>query len=96
MRQADAQEQARRILALDPDNTNALHGYSQLLAAYGRSGDSLAMRKKMQPLEPFRKQLVTVSKMKAPWGESIHLGASSSFLNGIGPVVSRDEKGERN
>ena len=39
----------------------------------------------MQPLEPFRDQLVTVSKMKAPWGESVHLGASSAFLNGVGP-----------
>jgi hypothetical protein len=45
----------------------------------------------MQPLEPFRNQLVTVSKMKAPWGESIHLGASSSFLNGVGPVVEHKE-----
>ena len=39
----------------------------------------------MQPLEPFRDQLVTVSKMKAPWGDSVHLGASSAFLNGVGP-----------
>jgi Protein of unknown function (DUF1552) len=44
----------------------------------------------MQPLEGFRNQLVTVSKMKAPWGSSIHLGASSAFLNGVGPVVQRD------
>jgi hypothetical protein len=40
----------------------------------------------MQPLEPFRDQLVTISKMRAPWGESIHVGASSAFLNGVGPV----------
>ena len=44
----------------------------------------------MQPLEPFRDQLVTVSKMKAPWGESVHVGASSAFLNGVGPVVTRE------
>jgi hypothetical protein len=48
----------------------------------------------MQPLEPFRDQLVTISKMKAPWGESVHVGASSAFLNGVGPVVSRDETGD--
>ncbi len=27
----------------------------------------------MQPLEAFRSQLVTVSKLKAPWGESVHV-----------------------
>jgi hypothetical protein len=44
----------------------------------------------MQPLEPFRDQLVTVSKMRAPWGASVHLGASSAFLNGSGPLAERD------
>jgi hypothetical protein len=48
----------------------------------------------MQPLEPFRNQLVTVSKLKAPWGESVHLGASSAFLNGTGPVGARDDSGD--
>ena len=48
----------------------------------------------MQPLEPFRDQLVTVSKMKAPWGESVHLGASSAFLNGVGPVGSKGAGGD--
>src|SRR5580692_2684051 len=56
-------------------------------------GSDFAFKSVMQPLEPFRKQLVTVSKMKAPWGESIHLGASSAFLNGVGPVVSHDDQG---
>ena len=42
----------------------------------------------------FRDQLVTVSKMKAPWGESVHLGASSAFLNGVGPVGARDGSGD--
>jgi Protein of unknown function (DUF1552) len=45
----------------------------------------------MQPLEAFRQQLVTISGMQAPWGESIHLGASAAFLNGVGPVGSRDD-----
>jgi hypothetical protein len=38
--------------------------------------------------------LVTISKLKAPWGESVHVGASSAFLNGVGPIVSRDESGD--
>jgi hypothetical protein len=58
------------------------------------AGSDFVFKPVMQPLEPFRNQLVTVSKMKAPWGSSIHLGASSSFLNGIGPVVDPNEKGD--
>lgn len=57
-------------------------------------GANFAFKPVMQPLEPFRDKLVTVSKMKAPWGSSIHLGASSSFLNGVGPVVNSDAKGD--
>src|SRR5439155_1251263 len=52
---------------------------------------SFQLRTNMQPLEPFRDQLVTVSQMKAPWGASVHLGASSAFLNGVGPVATRDD-----
>ncbi len=59
-----------------------------------KEGSDFVFKPVMQPLEPFRQQLVTVSKMKAPWGESIHLGASSSFLNGVGPVVNKDQKGD--
>lgn len=58
------------------------------------AGTNFAFKPVMQPLEPFRSQLVTVSKMKAPWGESIHLGASSAFLNGVGPIVSHDDQGD--
>src|SRR5256885_15529819 len=54
-------------------------------------GSNFVFKPVMQPLEPFRDQLVTVSKMKAPWGESVHLGASSAFLNGVGPVATRDD-----
>src|SRR6202046_3576685 len=57
-------------------------------------GSDFAFKPVMQPLEQFRNQLVTVSKMRAPWGSSIHLGASSSFLNGIGPVVDPNEQGD--
>lgn len=58
------------------------------------AGSNFAFKPVMQPLEPFRNQLVTVSKMKAPWGESIHLGASSAFLNGVGPVVTHDSQAD--
>jgi Protein of unknown function (DUF1552) len=53
-------------------------------------GANFAFKPVMQPLEPFRDQLVTVSKMRAPWGASVHLGASSAFLNGMGPVAQRE------
>ena len=58
------------------------------------AGSNFVFKPVMQPLEPFRGQLVTVSKMLAPWGSSIHLGASSAFLNGIGPVVNSDDQGD--
>jgi uncharacterized protein DUF1552 len=53
-------------------------------------GTNFAFKPVMQPLEQFRDQLVTVSKMRAPWGASVHLGASSAFLNGSGPVAQRE------
>src|SRR5882724_2713704 len=59
-----------------------------------KEGSDFEFKPVMQPLEPFRNQLVTVSKMKAPWGESVHLGASSAFLNGVGPAVRRDGRGD--
>jgi hypothetical protein len=55
-----------------------------------KEGSDFAFKPVMQPMEPFRDQLVTVSKMKAPWGASVHLGASAAFLNGVGPAGSRD------
>src|SRR5256714_3381839 len=54
------------------------------------AGENFQFKPVMQPLEPFRDQLVTVSQMKAPWGASVHLGASSAFLNGVGPVANRE------
>ena len=53
------------------------------------AGSNFAFKPVMQPLEPFRDQLVTISQMKAPWGSSVHLGASSAFLNGGGPAGNR-------
>jgi len=57
-------------------------------------GSNFEFKAVMQPLESFRDQLVTVSKMKAPWGESVHLGASSAFLNGVGPVGAKGAGGD--
>jgi Protein of unknown function (DUF1552) len=59
-----------------------------------KEGSDFVFKPVMQPLEPFREQLVTISQMKAPWGESVHLGASSAFLNGLGPAVNRDGRGD--
>jgi hypothetical protein len=53
-------------------------------------GANFQFKPVMMPLEPYRDQLVTVSKMRAPWGSSVHLGASSAFLNGMGPAVQRE------
>src|SRR5439155_18369244 len=48
----------------------------------------------MQPLEQFRSQLVTISNMTVPWGESVHVGASTAFLNGVGPAGDRQSTGD--
>ena len=58
------------------------------------TGRDFAFKPVMQPLEHHRNQLVTISRMKAPWGESVHVGASSAFLNGVGPIVARNETGD--
>jgi hypothetical protein len=59
-----------------------------------QTGSNFEFKPVMQPLEPFRDQLVTISRLKAPWGESVHVGASSAFLNGVGPIVQRGETGD--
>jgi hypothetical protein len=59
-----------------------------------QSGSNFDFKPVMQPCEPFRDQLVTVSKLKAPWGESVHVGASSAFLNGVGPDITREATGD--
>jgi hypothetical protein len=58
------------------------------------AGSGFAFKPVMQPLEGFRPQLVTISNMTAPWGESVHVGASSAFLNGVGPVADRQNTGD--
>jgi TolB-like protein len=48
-----AEDAFKQALALNPNQADALHGYSQLLAALGRIKDSLAMREHLQAGEPF-------------------------------------------
>src|SRR5438128_1288111 len=58
------------------------------------AGSGFAFKPVMQPLEAFRSQLVTISNMTAPWGESVHVGASTAFLNGVGPGGDRQSTGD--
>jgi Protein of unknown function (DUF1552) len=58
------------------------------------AGPDFAFKPVMQPLEKHRAQLVTISNMTAPWGESVHVGASSAFLNGVGPQADRQGAGD--
>lgn len=48
-------------------------------------GSDFEFKPIMRPMEPFRDHVVTVSGMQAPGG-SIHLGASSAWLNSVGPA----------
>jgi len=57
-------------------------------------GSDFTFKPVMQPLEAYRSQLVTISNMTAPWGESVHVGASTAFLNGVGPAGSREGTGD--
>jgi hypothetical protein len=53
------------------------------------TGSAFEFKPIMQPLEPYRSHLVTISGMKAPDGNpdmgGVHMGASAAWLNGIGP-----------
>jgi hypothetical protein len=55
------------------------------------TGSDFEFKQVMQPLEPFRSHLVTLSGMKAPDGNpdmgGVHMGASAAWLNGTGPVT---------
>jgi tetratricopeptide (TPR) repeat protein len=46
-----AEDAFRQALALNPNQADGLHGYSQLLAALGRIKESLAMREHLQAIE---------------------------------------------
>src|SRR6188474_2729300 len=53
------------------------------------TGSNFEFKQVMQPLEPFRSHLTTISGMKAPDGNpemgGVHMGASAAWLNGYGP-----------
>jgi hypothetical protein len=57
------------------------------------TGSDFAFKQIMQPLEPYRSHLVTISGMKAPEGNpdmgGVHMGASAAWLNGVGPVTTQ-------
>jgi TolB-like protein len=50
-RMAAAEDAFKEALARDPNQSDGLHGYSQLLAALGRIKESLAMREHLQAIE---------------------------------------------
>jgi len=52
-RMLDAEDAFRQAIALNPNQADGLHGYSQLLAALGRINESLAMREHLQAGEQF-------------------------------------------
>jgi tetratricopeptide (TPR) repeat protein len=49
----EAEESALKALALDPNNADALNQYSYQLEEVGRLKEGLALRQKLQALEPF-------------------------------------------
>jgi len=58
------------------------------------AGSDFKFKPVMSPMEPHRSHMVTVSNMTAPWGESVHVGASTAFLNGVGPAGDRVGTGD--
>ena len=50
---AAAEDLFRQALALDPNDPDALHLYSQMLATVGRLKEALSLREKLRTLEPF-------------------------------------------
>jgi len=52
-RMLSAEDAFKQALALNPNQADGLHGYSQLLAALGRIKESLVMRAHLQNGEPF-------------------------------------------
>src|SRR5262245_14047382 len=59
-----------------------------------KAGSGFEFKPAMAPLAPHRSYLTTISGMQAPWGESVHVGASTAFLNGVGPAGNREGTGD--
>jgi hypothetical protein len=66
------------------------HGAYPSLWHPQQTGSDFEFSPIMKPLEGFRDQLVTVSRMQAPAG-SVHLNASAAWLNGTGPLGEAGE-----
>ena len=58
-----------------------------------KTGSGFEFKPVMQPLEPYRNHLLTISGMRAPDGNpdmgGVHMGASAAWLNGFGPVTEQ-------
>jgi len=61
-------------------------------------GKDFEFNRIMKPIEPFRKYVTTISNLKSPEGRQdmggIHMGASSAFLNGSGPLSENGDFNE--
>jgi TolB-like protein len=53
MKMLAAEDAFKQAIALDPNQADGLHGYSQFLAAMGRIKQSIAMREHLQDIEQF-------------------------------------------
>src|SRR5258705_12823613 len=53
MKMLAAEDAFKQAIALDPNQSDGLHGYSQFLAAMGRIKESIAMREHLQDIEQF-------------------------------------------
>ena len=59
-----AEAEFKRALALNPNDTNALHWYSLLLLARGLTGESLAMMRRAERVDPLSAVVVTNVAMR--------------------------------
>ena len=61
-------------------------------------GKDFEFKKVMKPVEKFRDYVTTISRLKSPEGAQdmggIHMGASSAFLNGAGPLSENGDFNE--
>jgi hypothetical protein len=63
-----------------------------------KAGKDFEFKRVMKPIEPFRNYVTTISRLKSPEGNQdmggIHMGASSAFLNGAGPLSENGDFNE--
>jgi TolB-like protein len=80
---AAAVDFSRQALALDPNEPDVLHNFSQILAYLGRSNEALALRERLRSLEPFVPiyNIVTAEIMQA-------IGQSQASIFILEPIPS--------